>query len=63
MRAFGTEAYVGKRAPEMLSHPHILLSTVFMACGWCDMRAELLGVSVRTRVVRDEIIGMIDERI
>ncbi|OAG14450.1 hypothetical protein CC77DRAFT_1025855 [Alternaria alternata] len=42
----------------MMSHPHVLLSTVFLVSNWLDMLAGLPGDSTRTGFVRAEIMGM-----
>ena len=47
----------------MMSHPHVLLSTVFLVSNWLDMLAGLPGDSTRTGFVRAEIMGMVSERI
>jgi hypothetical protein len=62
MRAFGTEAYVKEWVPMMPSHPHILLSTVFLACNWLDMKANRSCESTVTSLVRDEILTMLRHR-
>ncbi|KAF7679592.1 hypothetical protein GT037_003340 [Alternaria burnsii] len=63
MRAFGTEAYVEKWVPAMMSHPHVLLSAVFLVCNWLDMLEGLPGESTRTGLVRAEIMHMLRERV
>lgn len=62
MRAFATEAFVKEWVPEMMSHPHILLSSMSVTCTWLDMLQKLPGESTRTRLVRDETLVMLRSR-
>ena len=60
MRAFGTEALIKAWAPEMMVHPHVLLSGIgSVTCTWLDMLAKIPGESTRTRLVRDETLVML----
>jgi len=64
MRAFGTEAFVKAMAPEMMVHPHVMLSGIgSVTCTWLDMLAKIPGESTRTRLVRDETLVMLRLRL
>jgi len=64
MRAFGTEAFVKAWAPEMMVHPHVMLSGIgSVTCTWLDMLAKIPGESTRTRLVRDETLVMLRLRL
>jgi hypothetical protein len=47
----------------MLSHPHVMLSSSILASVWLDMLSKNPGDSKQTVLLKDEIIGMINERL
>ena len=47
----------------MLSHPHILLSSMVWASSWLDMLSKSSADSKKTVLLKNEIIAMINERL
>jgi hypothetical protein len=63
MRTFATEITLVKWVPAMLSHPHVMLSSIALASTWLDKLSNISGDSKRTILVKGEIIAMINGRL
>ena len=60
---FASNSFYIKWLPALLSHPHLLLSSSILASVWLDTLSSKPVNSQRTYLLKDEILGMINERL
>ncbi|EUC38455.1 hypothetical protein COCCADRAFT_82900 [Bipolaris zeicola 26-R-13] len=63
IRTFASDSFHVKWLPVMLSDPEVMLSSAILASVWLDMHSEIPGESTQTRLLKDEIIGMVNQRL
>ncbi|USP80569.1 uncharacterized protein yc1106_07843 [Curvularia clavata] len=63
IRVFASDSFYVKWLPMLLSHPHLLLSSSIIASVWLDTLSSKPVDSKQTYLLKDEIIGMINERL
>ncbi|EUC48923.1 hypothetical protein COCMIDRAFT_23301 [Bipolaris oryzae ATCC 44560] len=63
IRTFASDSFHVKWLPVMLSDREVMLSSAILASVWLDMHSEIPDESKQTRLLKDEIIGMVNKRL
>ncbi|KAJ6277672.1 hypothetical protein J3E71DRAFT_15856 [Bipolaris maydis] len=63
IQTFASDSFHVKWLPVMLSDREVMLSSAILASVWLDIHANIPGESKQTTMLKDEIIGMIKQRL